>query len=84
MTNHYACQASRTLLATDMLSESFNFSLFSILQEIESIQYNEKDFDGLPFDFHGGFVGYLGYVDFHDFITCWILNCSPACSCDTS
>lgn len=30
-------------------------------KEIESIQYNEKDFEGLPFDFHGGFVGYLGY-----------------------
>ncbi|CAL5040328.1 unnamed protein product [Urochloa decumbens] len=29
-------------------------------KEIQSIQYNEKDYEGLPFDFHGGFVGYLG------------------------
>ncbi|XP_044956771.1 probable aminodeoxychorismate synthase, chloroplastic isoform X1 [Hordeum vulgare subsp. vulgare] len=30
-------------------------------KEIQSIKYNEEDFEGLPFDFHGGFVGYLGY-----------------------
>ncbi|KAF0918828.1 hypothetical protein E2562_026201 [Oryza meyeriana var. granulata] len=30
-------------------------------KEIQSIQYNEKDYEGLPFDFHGGFVGYIGY-----------------------
>ncbi|KAL6603247.1 hypothetical protein ACP70R_043608 [Stipagrostis hirtigluma subsp. patula] len=30
-------------------------------KEIQSIQYNEQDYEGLPFDFHGGFVGYLGY-----------------------
>lgn len=30
-------------------------------KEIQSIRYNEEDFEGLPFDFHGGFVGYIGY-----------------------
>ncbi|XBI14189.1 hypothetical protein VPH35_140808 [Triticum aestivum] len=30
-------------------------------KEIQSIQNNEEDFQGLPFEFHGGFVGYLGY-----------------------
>ncbi|XBI14186.1 hypothetical protein VPH35_140808 [Triticum aestivum] len=32
-------------------------------KEIQSIQNNEEDFQGLPFEFHGGFVGYLGLPD---------------------
>uniref|UniRef100_A0A453TC24 Chorismate-utilising enzyme C-terminal domain-containing protein n=1 Tax=Aegilops tauschii subsp. strangulata TaxID=200361 RepID=A0A453TC24_AEGTS len=32
-------------------------------KEIQSIQNNEEDFQGLPFEFHGGFVGYLGEKD---------------------
>ncbi|KAJ4792305.1 Anthranilate synthase component 1 [Rhynchospora pubera] len=30
-------------------------------KEIQSFQYDERDFEGLPFDFFGGFVGFLGY-----------------------
>ncbi|RLM54751.1 putative aminodeoxychorismate synthase, chloroplastic [Panicum miliaceum] len=44
--------------ANNFIKEGF---LEFLNKEIQSIQYNEKDYEGLPFDFHGGFVGYLGY-----------------------
>ncbi|KAJ1260707.1 hypothetical protein BS78_10G253000 [Paspalum vaginatum] len=44
--------------AKNFIKEGF---LEFLNKEIQSIQHNEKDYDGLPFDFHGGFVGYLGY-----------------------
>ncbi|PAN22541.1 hypothetical protein PAHAL_4G026100 [Panicum hallii] len=46
--------------ANNFIKEGF---LEFLNKEIQSIQYNEKDYEGLPFDFHGGFVGYLGEKD---------------------
>ncbi|XP_066370769.1 probable aminodeoxychorismate synthase, chloroplastic isoform X2 [Miscanthus floridulus] len=44
--------------AKNFIKEGF---LEFLNREIESIQFNEKDYEGLPFEFYGGFVGYLGY-----------------------
>ncbi|KAK8979324.1 hypothetical protein V6N11_000474 [Hibiscus sabdariffa] len=37
-------------------------TLFCMRRELLSLCYKEKDFEGLPFDFYGGFIGYMGCV----------------------
>lgn len=34
----------------------------SLHQELLSFCFDEKDYEGLPFDFYGGYIGYIGYV----------------------
>ncbi|XP_038985759.1 probable aminodeoxychorismate synthase, chloroplastic isoform X5 [Phoenix dactylifera] len=36
--------------------------LFDFLnKELQSFRYDKKDYEGLPFDFCGGFIGFIGY-----------------------
>ncbi|XP_077238476.1 para-aminobenzoate (PABA) synthase family protein [Tasmannia lanceolata] len=30
-------------------------------KELQSFRYEKEDYEGLPFDFHGGYIGFIGY-----------------------
>ncbi|KAI3807749.1 hypothetical protein L1987_23683 [Smallanthus sonchifolius] len=55
---HISIEDAQGLSATTFLEDGF-FNFMN--KELQSIRYDEKDYEGLPFEFHGGYIGYLGY-----------------------
>uniref|UniRef100_I1LD19 aminodeoxychorismate synthase n=1 Tax=Glycine max TaxID=3847 RepID=I1LD19_SOYBN len=43
---------------TIFLEEGF---LDFLNRELQSYRYDKNEYEGLPFDFHGGYIGYIGY-----------------------
>ncbi|KAF3325578.1 aminodeoxychorismate synthase [Carex littledalei] len=55
---HLLIRDSSGSIQTYFLKDGF---LEFLDKEIQSFKYDEQDFKGLPFEFFGGFVGFLGY-----------------------
>ncbi|XP_024978439.1 aminodeoxychorismate synthase, chloroplastic isoform X1 [Cynara cardunculus var. scolymus] len=55
---HIIIEDAQGLSTTTFLKDGF-FHFMN--EELQSIHYDEKDYEGLPFEFYGGYIGYLGY-----------------------
>lgn len=55
---HISIENAQGLSTTTFLEDGF-FDFMN--KELQSIHYDGKDYEGLPFEFYGGYVGYLGY-----------------------
>lgn len=55
---HISIEDDQGLSTTTYLEDGF---FHYMNQELQSIHYDEKDYEGLPFEFYGGYIGYLGY-----------------------
>lgn len=49
--------ANGSIRSTVLEDGFFNF----LNKELQSFQYDANDYKGLPFDFYGGYIGYIGY-----------------------
>ncbi|KAJ0544836.1 putative aminodeoxychorismate synthase [Helianthus annuus] len=55
---HITVENAQGLSTTTFLEDGF---FHYMNKELQSIRYDEHDYEGLPFEFHGGYIGYLGY-----------------------
>ncbi|XP_076881434.1 aminodeoxychorismate synthase, chloroplastic-like [Bidens hawaiensis] len=55
---YISIEDAQGLSTTTLLEDGF---FHYMNKELQSIRYDEKDYEGLPFEFHGGYIGYLGY-----------------------
>ncbi|KAK9075257.1 hypothetical protein SSX86_003578 [Deinandra increscens subsp. villosa] len=55
---HISIEDAEGISTTTFLEDGF---FHYMNKELQSIHYDEKDYEGLPFEFYGGYVGYLGY-----------------------
>lgn len=55
---HLSLEDSEGSVKTIFLEGGF---LDYLNKELQSYRYDKDEYEGLPFDFHGGYVGYIGY-----------------------
>ncbi|GKC54425.1 hypothetical protein Tco_1077170, partial [Tanacetum coccineum] len=58
---HISIEDAQGLFTITFLEDGF---FYFMDKELPSIRSDKKDYKGLPLEFYGGYIGYLGYVNF--------------------